>query len=309
MTNNRRFGKGDLYQIEIMDETGYGNTTGSAIVGGIMTGGLKIDPGLTSEEEVIAGSRRRGKMYLVGRDCTATVDFKILHNPEAPAEGSFITWLKWLLGTISAGGSEVFYGFDANPHSRTVHFRVSTYSWDTVKGAYLNRLTVTSEKIGAPLRFSADMFAKEYLPDNTYSSAATVSALRPLRCTAQWIANTPMQTIGVVPAKSWKLTFAQNLEKVPGADDDGVTNENGQEPYLGSPELSLEITTSARNRQFDLLRAAYTTDMTFSIRVGGYKLTLKEGVLDSAGTQRSPDPYDETITVHFGTFTIEDITE
>lgn len=280
----RRYGKGDLCGITVQNETRYGYGDGEKTHLGVMTG-LKIEPGITTEEQVNCGSRLMGTKYLMQRDWTATVDLKVSKSAD------WIQWFEWCLGTDSDGSVS---GLRNTPSGRTVICKVAPGSTDVLRGAYVNELTVTSEKLGAPLRFSASLYAKAVDIDTDDTGSAIASGT-PLRCTQGWHCSNA--SIGTVTAGDWKLTITQNLEKVPDADADEVTNANGQEPYLGTPEVKLEINTPARSRDLDRLRASLTQGLTFATQIGGHALTLSGCILGNDGTQRGQDPYNETISV------------
>lgn len=280
----RRYGKGDLCGITAQTESAYGTANEDKTHMGVMTG-LKIDPGITTEEQPECGSRLMGTQYMVGRDCTAKVDLKI------SKEAEWLEWFKWALGTDGTGNIS---GLQNTPTGRTVLFKVAPQSYDRLAGAYINDLTITSDKIGAPLKFSATIYAKEY-QENIDAEGEPLAGGTPLRSTQGWSCNN--SGIGTINAGEWTLTITQNLEKVPGADADEITNESGQEPYMGSPEITLEITTPARTRAIDTLRNTLTTGLIFTTQIGGHAVTVSGGVLESEGTQRARDPYNETITV------------
>ena len=280
----RRYGKGDLCGISLQEETSYGVGSGDRIHGGVMTS-LKIDPGITSEEQPDCGSRLKGTEYITGRDVTAKVDFKI------SKAASWMDWFKWTLGVDGDGQAS---GLGNSPSGRTVLFKVAPQSSDKLTGTYVNELVITSDKMGAPLKFSAQLFARSHEVDTDDLGVALASGT-PLRCTQKWGCNN--QDIEDVSTGQWTLTITQNLEKVAGADEDEITNASGQEPYLGSPTVTLEITVPARTRAIDKLRETLTTDLVLTTQIGGRSLTISGGTLDTDGTQRSQGSYNETIKI------------
>lgn len=288
----KRYGKGDLCGLTFGMETNYGVPSDSASMyhGGVVTA-YDPDPGIEYDEVVDCGKRTMGKKYISKRDVTASISFRM------GKDVSLVDWMEYVLGSGTA--TDLYQ----TPKSRTVHIKIASGDHDTLLGANVDKFTIASEELGKAVLFTADLFAKDVVENGaTYNNyGKTISKQTPVRSFSKWVCTD--SSIGTVNSGKWTLTIAQNLQKVAGSNGE-ITLGSGEEPYLGNPEVTLEITIPASSRKWDLLRLEGRDGLTFTTDLGDAVITLSGCMIGGKGPSRTSDPYDETVTIEATNITV-----
>ena len=293
MAINRRYGKGDLCGVSIGKEAMFGvspEASGMNHAGVVKT----YDPGIDYEydEVVDCGKRTRGKQYISKKDVSPSVSFRL------GKDVSLMSWFEFVLGK-AASTVDLYQA----PDSHTVHLKIGSGDYDTLVGCNVDKLTITSEDLGKAILVTADLFAKNVLVnDEQYANyGKQISQQTPMRAFNKWVCTDA--SIGTINSGKWTLTIAQNLQKVAGSDGE-ITLGSGESPYLGVPEVTLEITIPASSRKWDLLREEGKDGLRFSMVLGDVTITLTDCMVGGRGPSRSEDPYDETITLEVTNITV-----
>lgn len=289
----RRYGKGDLCGLSVGEESTYGTASTVTEHAGVVRS-YDVDLGMEFDEVPDCGKRTMGKRYVSRRDVTATVGFRL---------GKDVSLADWFERTLGWNPGHTACDLTGNPKSSTVHVKIGPGDHDALVGCAVNKLTLSSEDLGKAVLVTAEMLAKD-VRENDPSFAAmgkAISQSTPVRSFQMWTCATA--SIGTVKSGKWTLTVNQNLQRVAGTDGE-ITLGSGQEPYLGNPEVTLEITLPATSRAWDLLRYEATDGLSFSTEVGDALITLSGCIIGGNGPSRSEDPYDETVTIIASNITV-----
>lgn len=288
--------KGDLCALTLREEKVYGeiDASGTSVYAGTMIS-LDTPEEFTTEDIVKCGSLARGGIFRTGASCGFTATFNMVRGQ------GWQEWVRRAIGSLTGVQKET-PSFDAL-------FRIASDESILFTGSRVNTLTVSATQIGAPIQIKADamsrwMTVSPFADSDGGSLSMDPVAIPlgvPVTFSKPWRWSSNGQDFQEIKGKSFTLTISMSLQGEPGTadptSDSSFQLEAGEGSTPQSSEITLDITITSVGPEWDRMRAAFTTGLTFQTEIDGKTVTLSGCNLSPSMPSRSQSSYDETISV------------